>query len=107
GNRPPNVPQTVANLWSQYRVPFVMPFDLGASFRYVGPRFADNANTVRLHSYTTADVWVTIPYKQFALTIRGRNLADKTYALWADPFYPSQVLLGAPRTMEVMLTARF
>ena len=107
GNRPPNVPQTVANLWSQYRIPFVIPFDLGAAFRYVGPRFADNANAVRLHSYTTADVWVTIPYKQFALTIRGRNLADKTYAIWADPFYPSQVLLGAPRTMEVMLTARF
>ncbi len=107
GNRPPNVPQTVANLWSQYRMPFVIPFDLGAAFRYVGPRFADNANAVRLHSYTTADVWVTIPYKQFALTIRGRNLADKTYAIWADPFYPSQVLLGAPRTMEVMLTARF
>jgi len=107
GNRPPNVPQTVANLWSQYRVPFVIPFDLGAAFRYVGPRFADNANAIRLHSYTTADVWVTIPYKQFALTIRGRNLADKTYAIWVDPFYSSQVLLGAPRTMEVMLTARF
>lgn len=107
GNRPPNVPQTVANLWSQYRIPFVIPFDLGAAFRYVGPRFADNANAIRLHSYTTADVWVSIPYKNFALTIRGRNLADKTYAIWADPFYPSQVLLGAPRTMEVMLTARF
>ncbi len=107
GNRPPNVPQTVANLWSQYRIPFVIPFDLGAAFRYVGPRFADNANAVRLHSYTTADVWVSIPYKNVALTIRGRNLADKTYAIWADPFYPSQVLLGAPRTLEVMLTARF
>ena len=107
GNRPPNVPQTVANLWSQYRVPFVMPLDLGAAFRYVGPRFADNANATRLHGYMTADVWVSIPYKQFALTIRGRNLTDKTYAIWADPFYPSQVLLGAPRTMEVMLTARF
>ncbi len=107
GNRPPNVPQTVANLWSQYRIPFVIPFDLGAVFRYVGPRFADNANAIRLHSYTTADVWVSIPYKNFALTIRGRNLADKTYAIWADPFYPSQVLLGAPRMMEVMLTARF
>ena len=107
GNRPPNVPETVANIWSQYRISFVIPFDVGAAFRYVGPRFADNANAVRLHSYTTADVWVTIPYKRFALTIRGRNLADKTYAIWADPFYPSQVLLGAPRTMEVMLTARF
>lgn len=107
GNRPPNVPETVANIWSQYRIPFVIPFDVGAAFRYVGPRYTDNANVVRLHGYTTADVWVSIPYKSFALTLRGRNLADKTYAIWTDPFYPSQVLLGAPRTMEVMLTARF
>jgi iron complex outermembrane recepter protein len=107
GNRPPNVPETVANIWSQYRIPFVIPFDVGAAFRYVGPRYADNANAVRLHGYTTADVWISIPYKNFALTVRGRNLADKTYAIWADPFYPSQVLLGASRTMEVMLTARF
>ena len=62
GNRPPNVPETMANIWSVYRVPFVVPFDLGAAFRYVGHRYADNANAVRLNAYTTTDAWVSLPY---------------------------------------------
>jgi iron complex outermembrane receptor protein len=30
-----------------------------------------------------------------------RNIADKRYAIWGDPFYPDQILLGAPRTYEL------
>ena len=107
GNRPPNVPETMANLWSVYRVPFAVPFDLGAAFRYVGHRYAENANAVRLNAYITADAWITVPYKNVTVSLRGRNLLDKTYAIWADPFYPSQVLIGAPRTVELVMTARF
>ena len=107
GNRPPNVPETMANVWSVYRVPFVVPFDFGAALRYVGHRYADNANAVRLNAYTTADAWLSVPYRNLTFTLRGRNLFDKTYAIWADPFYPSQVLIGAPRTVELMMTARF
>lgn len=107
GNRPPNVPEVMANLWSVYRVPCVVPFDLGAAFRYVGHRYAENANVVRLNAYTTVDAWISVPYKNLMVTLRGRNLLDKTYAIWADPFYPSQVLIGAPRTVELMMTARF
>lgn len=107
GNRPPNVPETMANLWSVYRVPCVVPFDLGAAFRYVGHRYADNANAVRLQAYMTADAWISVPYRNWAVMLRGRNLLDKTYAVWADPAYPSQVLIGAPRTVELMLLARF
>ena len=107
GNRPPNVPETMANIWSVYRVPFVVPFDLGAAFRYVGHRYADNANAVRLNAYMTTDAWVSVPYKNMTFMLRGRNLLDKTYAIWADPFYPSQVLIGAPRTVELMMMARF
>lgn len=107
GNRPTNVPESLVNIWSVYRAPFVVPFDLGAAFRYVGPRYADNANEVRMHGYVTADAWVSIPYKNMTVTLRGRNLFDKTYAVWADPAYPSQVIIGAPRTVELMLMARF
>lgn len=48
-----------------------------------------------------------MPYQNMTITLRGRNLLDKTYAIWADPFYPSQVLIAAPRTVELMLVARF
>jgi iron complex outermembrane receptor protein len=30
-----------------------------------------------------------------------RNLTNKQYAVWGDPFYPDQILLGAPRTYEL------
>jgi iron complex outermembrane recepter protein len=39
--------------------------------------------------------------------LRGRNLFDKTYAIWGDNFYPDQVLIGSPRTFELTMMARF
>ena len=107
GNRPFNVPQAMANLWSIYRLPTMVPVDLGAALRYVGDRYNDAANAVRMHAYTTADVWVSVPYKNFWFTLRGRNLFDKTYAAWGDNFYPDQVIIGAPQTVEVSMMARF
>ena len=107
GNRPFNVPQAMANLWSIYRLPTAVPVDIGAALRYVGDRYTDAANSIRLHAYVTADAWVTVPYKNLWFTLRGRNLFDKTYASWGDNFYPSEVIIGAPRTVELSLMARF
>ena len=107
GNRPFNVPQAMANLWSLYRLPTAIPIDLGAAIRYVGNRYSDAANSIRLHGYTTADAWLTVPYKNLWFTLRGRNLLDKTYASWGDNFYPTEVIIGSPRTVELSLMARF
>lgn len=107
GNRPFEVPQAVGNLWTIYRVPTAIPFDLGAAWRYVGDRYNDAANTIRLRAYTTADAWITVPYKQFVVTLRGRNLFDKTYGIFGSNFYPDQVLIGAPRTFELSVMGRF
>ena len=107
GNRPFNVPQAMANLWSIYRLPTAVSVDLGVALRYVGDRYTDATNSIRLHAYVTADAWVTVPYKNLWFTLRGRNLFDKTYASWGDNFYPSEVIIGAPRTVELSLMARF
>ncbi len=107
GNRPFNVPQAMANMWSIYRLPTAVPVDLGAALRYVGDRYNDAANAVRMHAYMTADAWLTVPYKNLWFTLRGRNLFDKTHAIWGDNFYPDQVLIGSPRTVEVAMMARF
>jgi iron complex outermembrane receptor protein len=48
GNRPFEVPQAVGNLWTIYRVPTPIPFDLGAAWRYVGDRYVDAANSTSL-----------------------------------------------------------
>ena len=83
------------------------PFDLGAAWRYVGDRYVDAANSTRLHAYMTADAWISVPYKQFVVTLRGSNLFDKTYGIFGSNFYPDQVLIGAPRTFELSVMGRF
>ncbi|MEI2653379.1 MAG: hypothetical protein V9G12_14750 [Microthrixaceae bacterium] len=55
----------------------------------------------------TADAWMSVPYKQFWITLRGRNLFDKSYAIFGSQFYPNQVLMGAPRTVELSVMGRF
>jgi iron complex outermembrane receptor protein len=109
GNTPPNVPRIVANAGASYRFDTKLPVELGMSARYVGNRFSSDANTVIMDAYTVADayVFVDIPKYFFAavdqtrVTFRVRNLFDRRYAIWGDPFYPDQILLGAPRTYEL------
>ena len=109
GNTPPNVPRVVANAGTSYRFGTAWPVELGLVGRHVGDRYNTDANTVTLNAYTVADVYafVDIPKSVFdavdrtRLTFRVRNITDKRYAIWGDPFYPDQVLLGAPRTYEI------
>ncbi|GLR84411.1 hypothetical protein GCM10007857_11210 [Bradyrhizobium iriomotense] len=109
GNTPPNVPRIVANAGASYRFFTPWPVELGVVERHVGDRYNTDANTVTLNAYTIADVYafVDIPKSVFSaveqtrLTFRVRNITDKRYAIWGDPFYPDQVLLGAPRTYEI------
>jgi len=109
GNAPPNVPQIVANAGVSYRFETRLPVELGLSARNVGNRFNSDGNTVTMDAYTVADayVFVDIPKSFFPavdqtrVSFRVRNLFDRRYAVWGDPFYPDQILLGAPRTFEL------
>lgn len=109
GNTPPNVPRIVANAGASYRFFTPWPVELGITGRHVGDRYNTDANAVTMKAYTVADIYafVDIPKTVFnsvdqaRLTFRVRNIADKRYAIWGDPFYPDQILLGAPRTYEL------
>ncbi|KJC48405.1 ligand-gated channel protein [Bradyrhizobium sp. LTSP849] len=109
GNTPPNVPRIVANAGASHRFLTSWPVELGIVGRHVGDRYNTDANTVTLNAYTVGDVYafVDIPKTVFnavdqaRLTFRVRNFTDKRYAIWGDPFYPDQILLGAPRTYEI------
>ena len=80
------------------------PVQVSASLRHVGERFHSDANTVRLSAYTTLDAALAVDVARgVQLTLRGRNLTNRVYAAWADPFYPDQILLGAPRSVELAL----
>ncbi|MFK4508685.1 iron complex outermembrane receptor protein [Bradyrhizobium daqingense] len=109
GNTPPNVPRIVANAGASYRLFTPWPVELGIIGRHVGDRYNTDANVVTMKAYTVADVYafVDIPKTVFGaadqarLAFRVRNITDKRYAIWGDPFYPDQILLGAPRTYEL------
>ncbi len=103
GNRPRNVPHEVANLWAHYRRG---DWQLSLGGRYVGKRYANNANTRSLSSYTVLDAnlaWKIDP--RATLRLLGRNLTDKVYATTA--YGSSQYMLGDGRSVELVADLKF
>lgn len=118
GNTPPNIPALVVNGGASYRFlnPGWLPVEAGFSVRHVGDRYTTDANTVTMLAYTTADLFafVDIPksarfptFDNTRVTFRVRNVTDKIYATWSDPFYPDQIFLGARRTYEIETSFKF
>jgi len=90
-----------------YRFRAATPVEVGASVRHVGDRFNTDANTVKMLAYTVADAYAAVDVRRMRLTFRVRNLTDEKYAIWGDPFYPDQILLGAPRSYEISALLKF
>lgn len=79
GNVPTSVPQQAANAWLSWN--FMPQWTFAAGLRYVGGRYADTANKVRVPSYTTVDTALSRRVsKQAALTLRVYNLFNRDYA---------------------------
>ncbi len=107
GNAPPNVPHVVANAGVIYRVAVPLPVEFGASVRHVGDRYHSDANTVKLLAYTVGDVHASLEVRKTKFSLRVRNITNERYAAWSDPFYPDQILLGAPRSYEISAVMKF
>lgn len=105
GRRPPNVPQWTAFLMADYKVPD-LPLTLSASVQYVGAFYTDNANTIEVAGHTVLDAWISWELGPGTLRLRGRNLTNAFYADWSG-YSPTQVFLGAPRSVELSYAARF
>jgi iron complex outermembrane receptor protein len=103
GNAPPNVPERVANLFIDYRVPGTR-LDLFLGLNHTGRFFTDNANQVRINGHTTADAAVSYRMAPALLSLRVRNLTDELYAYYGGRA-TSQVLIAPQRTFE--LSAKF
>ena len=108
GLTPADVPTTSANLWVDTRRIGTLPLELGAGLRFLGARFANNQNDITLNTYATLDVYATYHLKErFDFSARGKNLTNKAYASFADINYPTEVVLGAPRSYMVSFTGHF
>lgn len=105
GNRPPNVPERLADLVVTY-APKALPVTLTGSVRHNGGFFTSNANSVKVHAFTTIDASVAWQSKLGTLTLRGRNLTDAFYADWSG-YAAGLVFVGAPRSVELSFTRSF
>lgn len=105
GNRPVNVPATTLNASALYTTRGGVT--LGGFVRHAGAFFTDTANTIRVAGHAVVDASLSLPVTtQATLTLRGRNLTDAFYGEYSG--YPStNVYIGAPRSFEVVLAARF
>lgn len=102
GNRTPNAPRLVTNFWTSLRDVAGTPLELGGALRTVGSRYGDSGNQLRLKAYSATDVYANYRLSErLMLTGRVSNVFDKAFAQWADIFYPTEVLLGAPRRFEI------
>lgn len=105
GNVPTNVPQQAANAWLTWD--FLPQWQFGAGVRYVGGRYADNANRVRVPSYTVVDSALSWRVtRQAALTLRVYNLFNRDYAESVSNG-GQQWLLGRPRAAELSASFYF
>ncbi|WP_404994535.1 TonB-dependent receptor [Cupriavidus pauculus] len=105
GNVPTSVPQQAANAWLSWN--FMPQWTFSTGLRYVGGRYADTANKVRVPSYTTVDTALSWRVsKQAALTLRVYNLFNRDYAESVSNG-GQQWLLGRPRAAELSANLYF
>ena len=105
GKVPPNVAQRLANVWLSWR--FQPEWTAEGGIQYVGKRYADNANTLELPSYTSTDLALRWQVnKQTTVTARGYNVFDRPYFTTAY-YTTTQWLYGPGRRFELTLNHRF
>lgn len=105
GNRPPNVPERLADLVVTY-APKALPVTLTGSIRHNGGFFTSNANSVKVNAFTTLDASIAWRTEYGTLTLRGRNLTDEFYADWSG-YASGLAFIGAPRSVELSFTRSF
>lgn len=86
GNRPKDVPKSMASLWLDKTIESGAAEGLGfgAGARYVGSRYGDNANTLKIPDYFLVDASIHYDYKDWRFALNGTNLFDKKYVGTCD-----------------------
>lgn len=108
GNRPANVPMWTAKFWTTVQHIAGLPLEAGGGVNYIGKRYGNTANDLILKPYALGIIYMTYEVNQnLSITGRVNNVWNKTYAQWADIYYPAQIQLGEPRRIEVSALVRF
>jgi iron complex outermembrane receptor protein len=105
GNDLPRTPAVTWNVTPTFRY---KRFTAQVSFRTVGARWSDTANTLRLSPYTTlnANVSMRLPGGTM-LTLTGKNLTDEVVIARGVQAGASTARISAPRNYSMQLTRSF
>jgi iron complex outermembrane receptor protein len=101
GDRPINVPEHQASLWSTYDMRVGRgDLKLGAGIRIVGPREALLPNDYRVPGYEVFDAALGYQIDRWRFQVNAYNLFDRNYVDSASPTGQRSVLLGEPLTIR-------
>lgn len=108
GNRFQFIPAHTASAWVDYTIPGNGTFGdltLGLGARFVGSRYADNANTVKIDPYTVFDAALNYQLTENAsLAINVTNLFDKEYISHVETWSaPDTLFYGDRRSIKATL----
>lgn len=108
GNRMQFIPAHSASAWIDYTVPgngVLGDLTVGIGGRFVGSRYADNNNRVRLASYTLFDAALNYAITDSAsLSVNVTNLFDKDYISHIETFStPDTAFYGDRRAIRATL----
>ena len=104
GKVPPNVPERLANLWVSWN--FQPRWTAMAGMRHVAKRYANNADTLTLPAYTTADLACAghePGHRPHRARLQRHRPGDFTTAYYHD----TQWFYGPGRRFELTLSHRF
>ncbi|HLS19376.1 MAG TPA: TonB-dependent receptor, partial [Paracoccaceae bacterium] len=103
GNRPPNAPRHVVNIWGSWE--FAPGWTARAGAHHVAEAFTNAANTTTRPSYTIVNAGLQWkPRENLSLDLNVYNLTDKIYATSGGA---DQWLLGPPRSATLDLSVSF
>lgn len=103
GNRLERAAERSAGIWSDYRFNNGVVAGLGAF--YVGDRYADLNNSVRIPAYTRIDASVGYVTADYELRLNIENLTDKRY--YAEANSKDRITPGGPLAARLSYTLRF
>ncbi|MBN3947339.1 MAG: TonB-dependent siderophore receptor [Nostoc sp. NMS7] len=111
GKELPGAAQNIASFWTTYIIPKgnLKGFGAGLGLYYVGDRFVDSANTVKLPNYVRTDAALFYRQGKFDAALNFQNLFDVNYFEGAFGSTPTDttVYYGYPFTVNFTLGWHF
>lgn len=102
------VPEFQANLYADWRTPFVDGLSLNGGVYYTGERFADDANTYTIDGYVRVDLGLRYEFAaggaDYTARVIVRNVADADFVEGTNF---GAFFFGAPRTAFFSLSRTF